>query len=334
MGISMRIARWLGCLLVVAGLLVGCAGGDSRHESISLNSPTAAAPWQFGPIKGQALSTAHYAIFTTTANPSIRGNLGGFMEAARTHYAALTGLPEPARKDEPWTIYLLATRPEWAALTQKITGEQAPIYLSVENGGYCFAGVCVFWDITPLATYGVASHEGMHQFLHHRTRQSLPSWAEEGLASLCEGFSMQQHSVRFTPERNILRYNSLRSAILSGRWRTTTQLLNMDAAENVRGPMGHTGEYYAQLWAMLLLIHSEPQYNAGLRRMVADAVAGRLDKELEFDARAWVRLQRNARLYNQTLSPRAFAHYIDADTARFEQRYRQFARELVGLAKR
>lgn len=320
-------------------LLVGCAQdqglrpGGEPGPAVAFADPESTEEWSFAGVQGVKLSTPHYAIFTTADNPQLRGTIAGFMEAAYRNYTQLTGLA--LRSDAPnsgrMPVYLFGSRREWAQLTETVTGPAAPIYLKVRRGGYCYDGVGVFWDVGIRGTYSVASHEGMHQFLHHTIEQSLPIWAEEGIAVLSEGYTIRDDMVAFDPTENVTRMTTLRKAILSGRWRPTTRLITMSAGDNIQESSLRGGEYYSQLWAMMLFIRDDATYRAGLERMFQDAAAGRLNRALDIDDRTWAALQRNSRAYINVMGKKAFEHYIDSDVDAFEERYLRFARALAHL---
>ncbi len=264
-----------------------------------------------------------------------RDSLSGFLEAARTNYVHLTGL-EPqvtAAQDSDLkrlVVYLFASRDEWANLTEQITGASSDTYLKVQRGGYCFAGKCVFWDIGP-ATFGVAAHEGMHQFLYHAVRDTLPIWAEEGLAVQSEGFAVRDGLVYFDAANNGSRMMTLRQTILQERWRPIDRLIAMSASDNVNESSMHGADYYSQLWALLLMIRQDPKYQAGLAHMLQDAAKGRLGAELGISPRAWSQIQHNSQAYTAVVGPKAFAHYIDSDLPAFEAKYHAFAKKLAKL---
>lgn len=328
-----RAARLLSAALAAA-LLAGCGAQRPASPTVALAQPVERRPWSFGGIEGRRLRTEHYDVFTTSNVHARTERLARFLEAARGQYETMTGLAGPgADEQDHWAVYLLADRNQWAALTEQVVRERAGVYLRVESGGYSYAGVCVFWDISPVVTYVIAAHEGMHQFLYYRTRQGLPAWVEEGLATLAEGFSFDRNGdyVFFHPQRNTLRQEDLRRSILSGRLRRVEQLALMDAEDNATGRTDRAVEYYGQLWALLLTIYSDPQYAAGVRRMLADAGEGRLRDELGIPRAEWARLVRDAKLYNREVGRRALTHYIDADLSRLQARYEAHARRLAGL---
>ena len=108
---------------------------------------------------------------------------------------------------------------------------------------------------------------------------------------------------------------------MNDRWRNIEPLLSLDAAGNLGQGSFRASEYYGQLWGLLRFLQSDPRYAAGLRRLLADAAAGRLDQELNIEPTAWNRVLRDAALYNSVLSRRCFEHYIEPDLGGFDRRY-------------
>jgi hypothetical protein len=326
----------LALAFVVAGCTQDFKPAASTPPAVA-STPVRTESWARNGGAGYKLITDHYTVFTTLGPSSTRDGLNGFLEAARANYLKLTGLEGAAQPasathgvEKRLVVYLFASREEWASLTEQITGGASDTYLKVQRGGYCYAGTCVFWDIGP-STYSVAAHEGMHQFLYHSLRQTLPVWAEEGLAVQSEGYQMRNGLVYFDARDNGSRMMTLRQVMLQDRWRPADRLLAMSASDNVQESALYGADYYSQLWAMLLLIRQDPQYAAGLARMLNDAAAGRLGEALGIDGQAWARLQHNPQAYPAVVGPRAFAHYIDPNLPAFEARYRAFATELAKL---
>lgn len=330
--------RLLACVAALSACLASC-----QEFSRATNPATAVAAtpvrtenWARNGGQGYKLITDHYTVFTTLGPSPTRDGMNGFLEAARVNYVKLTGLKSgrppatAASPDKRMIVYLFATRGEWAALTEQITGGASETYLKVQRGGYCYAGKCVFWDIGP-STYSVAAHEGMHQFLYHTLKQTLPVWAEEGLAVQCEGYQIRDGLVYFDSRENGSRMMTLRQTILQDRWRPADRLIAMSATDNVQENALYGADYYSQLWALLLLIRHDPTYSAGLTRMLNDAAAGRLGEALGIEPQAWARLQHNPQAYTAVVGPRAFARYIDSNLPAFEARYRAFCEELARL---
>jgi hypothetical protein len=318
-------------LLFLAGLvaagLVGCTG-PSGGAGEPMATAVRRVPWDNPETSGSQLITEHYSIYTTAINQALVTYLPGFMEAAYRNYLRLTNLPE--RAGEPMPVYMMASRQEWASLTESVVGKEAAgPYLSLQAGGYCHKGVCVFWDIGVMGTFSVAAHEGMHQFIHRRLRDRLPMWLEEGLCAVAEGYHVTADSVAFTPERNTIRFADLRTAIVQGRWIPLRKLLSMDSSDAVVGGTERAVGYYGQLWALIRFILSQPTYRAGMERMLADAEAGRFGQVLA--AAGQERRRRDGRAYNQAVSEPLFAHYITPDLDRFEKEFRAFAGKLARL---
>ncbi|NQU75542.1 MAG: hypothetical protein HQ546_04405 [Planctomycetes bacterium] len=328
---SKKNAKLLAVLVsAIAAALPGCANTSGQAVAPApLSHPSQREAWPNGGAQGEKLSTEHYCIFTSTANQSLRNGICGFMEAARANYVQLTGLTGRPAGGKRLAVYLFGDRQQWASLTETITGRDAETYLRVQSGGYCYDGVCVFWDIGTMATYSVAAHEGLHQFLHDAAGDNLPVWVEEGLAVQAEGYRIRRGLVLFEPSDNTSRLTTLRKTILAGRWRSVDRLVEMNAADNIQESAMHGAEYYSQLWALLLMIRSDEQYRAGLEQLLRATADGQLAAGLGIEPQEWAQLQRNGKAYSAVVGPRAFAHYIDADTKRFEQRYRAFAEKLA-----
>lgn len=296
------------------------AAGGGRGGSLSVAART--EQWSFAGLPGTELLTRHYRIFTTTDNHSLLRALPGFLENAHRHYLVLTGLPRPARRAPTMPVYLLGNRQQWAVMTKRVTGPNSRTYLKIDSGGYCYRGVCVLWDLGHFATFSVAAHEGFHQFCWQRLADPLPAWAEEALAVLAEGFSITTTAVTFTPGQNTLRQSDLRRAIAGRGWLPLEKLLSTDAADYAGGPP----DYYGHLWALMMFIRSDKQYRAGLERMIADAAAGRLRRELRIPPEMGT-----GRSYSRSVAVPLFEHYIEPDLAGFETRFRRFARALAKL---
>ena len=320
-------------LLLLAAL--AAAAGCQQPTPISGRSlviPVKSEPWTGRDFSGRRLLSRHYSIYTTSASPEIVGCLPGFMEAAYQNYLRLTGLPDRPLK-KPMEVYMMATRVEWAALTRSVWGDRADVPLSIQAGGYCRQGVCVFWDMGGSAALSVASHEGLHQFFARRLRHSLPVWLEEGLCVLAEGYQLDGQSVRFTPRRNASRFRALRNAIVHDRWIPLAKLLPMDAGEAIRQlqfPEYVVG-YYGQVWALAAFLRSDPRYGRELSRLLNDAEAGRLHAALKMPLKTYLRLRGRGAAYNRAVSVPLFRHYFNDDLTGFEQRYKAFARKLVKL---
>lgn len=318
--------------------LSGAAGCDPPRRT-NLAGPGAtplrvqfdSRSWDVGDSVGRELTSKHYRIYTTSNRPEILNYLPGFMEAAHRNYLDITGLQaKPAARTYP--VYMMATRAEWAGLTRSIVGSQWDTYASISAGGYCYKGVCVFWDIGGLSSLSVASHEGLHQLLHHRMKDHLPLWMEEGLATLTEGYEIDGPTVRFTPHRSVARFSDLRKAIVNDWWIPLEKLLVMDGGDAVKlGAPERTVGYYGQVWALAVFLRTDPQFAPGRGRLIADAEAGRLVDALSETDRQLARQLVGTRSYNRQVALPLFKRYVSADLQGFERRYKAFARKLARL---
>jgi len=332
---SMNISLTLNRNLIIPAVLAvaaGCAGpGQADQVATPLRIQFRSSSWDAGEGIGRELTSTHYRIYTTATRPEIVDYLPGFMEAAHRNYLAITGL-EANPPGEPMSVYMMGTRQEWAGLTRSIVGGQWEIYASISAGGFCYKGVCVFWDIGGLASLSVASHEGLHQFLSHRVKENLPLWMEEGLATLAEGYDVDGATVRFTPERNISRFTDLRKALVNDWWIPLEKLLQMDGGDAVQlGAPERAVGYYGQLWALAQFLRTDPQFAPGRRRLIADAEAGRLAESLSRTDGSLARQLGGTRSYNRQVALPLFKRYISDDLKGFETRYKAFAMKLARL---
>jgi len=319
--------------LSAAVMLTACLGCNPSTESngASLATEVSRSPWNSSYSGGEVLTTRHYRIYTTSTDRRLLRLLPGFLEAAYANYLRLTGLADK-QAPEPMPLYMMATRREWALLTENVVSRaQRSVYLSIEAGGYCYRGVCVFWDIGGAGTFAVAAHEGLHQFLYHRLKNPLPLWLEEGLCVSAEGHEITGNRVRFTPQRIASRIVNLRAAIVQGRWMPIRRILPLDGGDVAVKGTSHAVGYYAQLWALANFIRSHPLYSEGLRRLFADAEAGRFRQALNIPPSVLRQLTRRGRRYNQTLAEPLMRHYITEDLDAFDREYLAFAKQVAGL---
>ena len=308
--------------------LMGCQQVARRGQGASLMTDVRRSPWNGEHYTGEVLTTEHYRIYTTAKRPTIANCLPGYMEAARENYLRLTGLSDRTH-EKPSEIYMMGSRQEWVVLTKNTVSAHRDIYLSIEAGGYCYKGVCVFWDMGGPGTFSVAAHEGLHQFLYRRVKNHLPMWAEEGLCVSAEAHKMTDRSVRFTPEYNPFRFSSLRKAILLEHWIPIRKLLPMDGGDVATGSTRRAVGYYAQLWALSMFLRSHPVYGDGFRRMIADAEGGGFREALNVPSGRWRALR--GRRYNRVVSAPLFRHYITEDLEAFDREFEDFARNFADL---
>jgi hypothetical protein len=300
------------------------AAGCDTETPPAVSSAARSESWTFAAAPGQCLQTQHYHIYTTSENRMLLTRLPEFQEAAYRQYCMLTGLTAAPANAKPMNVYLFAARTQWAEFTRQITGAQSDVFLQIQNGGYSFRGTGVYWDLGNFATYSVAAHEGMHQFLFFRLRDGLPAWADEGLATQMEGFEITSNVVRFTPQRNNGRINNLRGVIVSGKWIDLNKLLSTDAGDYVSGVAAP--DYYAQLWALVLFLRSDERYRQGLEQMVSDAAQGRLRTEMHVPEQMGT-----GREYARSVGLPVFQRYISQDLPAFQKQFHDFARKTAQM---
>jgi len=312
-------------LVLAPAVLVACGGPTvPSPPGAGLSVPSTSRPWSTGYAEGKAITTTHYHIYTTLLDPDRQELLPGFLEASHANTLRLTGLENAP--GERMTVYMLGTRREWAALTDSRFGRHSAPSLMIENGAYTVEGVIVCWDIGRTATFAVASHEGMHQVLHHQLEAPLPLWAEEGLATTAEAFVVQNRRVRFTPEKNIARLNDLREGIIHGHWLDMPTLLSATTLDLARKGQRATLSYYGQLYALMHFLRNSPAYRSKWRTLFGDARSGRLAERVPEKAKGL----RGMRWHRAVGKP-IFRNYIHDDLAAFENDFRAYARRLVRL---
>lgn len=316
------ITAFVGCIL-----LIGCTGAAQKLSYESIGQEVSSEPWKDSMGEGLLLSSSHFRIYTTATDKGIIDFMPGFMEAAYKNYGKLTGIAPSNEK--PGKIYMLCNRQQWEALTKKIVRERPESYLTIQAGGYCYRGTCVFWDIGFMQTLPVAAHEGMHQYLLNNLKDTLPMWLEEGLAVMAEGFRFDDKRIVFMPEAPWVHISDLRVALRGSNWVPLGRLLEMDAGDAIAGTNEQAIGYYAQLWALLLYIRSNDTYRAGMEKLLADAKNGNIRQELGMSAIEFGMLQMDMQKYNRRISERIFNHYIAKNTAEFEKGYRAFSQSLV-----
>ena len=308
---------------VIAILAIGCES-QPVSTATSLNVQQTVTPWAGGPAGGVLIESEHYRVFTTLEPGPMRDGFAGFLEAGLSEYQRLTALA--IRENcKPMEMYLLASRDQWAKLTEATLGPRGPASV-VEQGAYTYRGVTVCWNIGGLATYAVASHEAMHQFLQHRLVDRLPKWANEGWATTAEGLLVHSGTVRFTPNRNVLRLADLERAITQGHWMPIRELLVGDTMGRARVGQQQAVSMYGQLYALMHLLRNEPAYRDGLMRLMDDAARGTLRTHLT------ARVNRlTGPAYHRATARKLFEIYITDDLDAFEAQYKTYARDLVGL---
>ncbi len=303
-------------------------------------APAPAAPvilstelWSFEDREGLLVRTPSYRLFTTTTRYALAERIPHFLEQALVHYTtSITDLPRPTGVME---TYLMANRPQWTRVTQRVMGRDAEIYLRIPRGGFSAEGRAILYEIGPRDTFAIAAHEGWHQYTQTAFRSPLPVSFEEGLATFMEGFRWgdQERTVpRFLPWANLERYEKLRRAHASG------DLIPLDRLQQT-APQDIIGEdpdkaliYYAQVWAMIHFLNEgeNGRFRPAFRQLLSDAASGELGRK--------IRRELGPRASSVYATRRSgvdlFALYFGQDAPSLDASYRAFIARAVRLGGR
>lgn len=337
----MRRPATVPTLLALA--LAGCAA--SRHQAPSAAPASmslvqredvviADRPWSVHGIDGRMIETPSYRIFTTERDPLVASRIPVFLERALAQYRVLVGdLPAPPAQMD---TYILATRNQWAALTQRLMGEQARVYLKIRAGGFASDGRALLFNIGSRGTFATASHEGWHQYTQRTLRQPMPIWLEEGLATLMEGYRWHEDAPDvpiFRPWANVDRFDRLRDVIEGGRAFTLVDLLS-DRPQDILTSVDNERalDYYAQVWALAHFLREAElaRYRPALHDLARDAAAGTLYER--------IRTQASSQEFNDLVRRRAgtgvFSVYFNPDLDEASRQYDAFLRAITGTGAR
>ncbi len=330
-------------LLTAAAVLAVAAGCSSRSSTPSagvargafpeaLVAPTAgysSSPWRWTSVSGLELRSEHWVIRSSLRNAAFMASLPAFYEAALRNYrTGLVPLPTPGA---PLESCVFGNREEWARYTEHRLGSEAAPYLRMGRGGFTTGGEAVLYDIGPRDTLAIAAHEGWHQYTQTTFRHSLPVWLEEGIACYMEGFRQPVGAPEptFLPWRNPERYAELRSTARKGRLRPIREVLEGTPQSFLAVSRDAQLSYYAQVWALVHFLRDGEggRHRAGLERMLADAVDGRVGERI----RASDALDSRGKRLASTAKTGIWlvTVYLDTDFDRFAEAYDAFVRALV-----
>jgi len=343
----------LAALSLVAGLWAGGCSGNSTTPAVSptlqhpaptsieplagltITAPTDVAPtiedWTFEStpaVPGKALTTRSYRIMTTVVNARLHERLPIFMETALRHYtSAIANLPQP---EGQMNIYMMANRPQWERLTQRVMGDDASTYLRIERGGFTARGSSVLWDIGRRDTMSISAHEGWHLYTQRAFRDALPIGLEEGIATYMEGYRWnpnEQDAPSFLPWANGERFMQLREAAALERLVSIEELLLSSPQDLMSRSTQGALDYYAQVWALVhFLIEGDGgRYRPALAEMLEDAATGRMTARIreKFGPRA-------ASIHNaRRRGIDVLSIYTDVPSASLDETYKQFVHRIV-----
>ncbi len=310
---TVRVAMGIGGLVLLSGLLGGCAASQPARQ-YSYTSEE----WNFGRQSGRRLTTDHYVIHTTLADDYLVDEFPALMERAFEYYQTL--VPSGKRPDSRMPIYLFARRVEWEYFTRRLTGRRAPVFLKIRNGGYSHEGVTVIQYVAHQTTFPILAHEGLHQYLYHYVNPSVPAWLNEGLAVVCEGQRWTSSGLeRFDASYNPGRRNQLAESYFKDRLFPLRTLLETNAGRVVNETSKTIATYYGQVWMLTQFLRegADGRYAEGFTRLL-NALGS---PELEQFARA-------AHIWSDRARPNLgeglFRAFISEDIDQVEQEFRTY----------
>lgn len=281
-------------------------------------------PWPYLQRQGEQITTRNYIILTTAQDRPVARELPAFLEASLARHRTFAGstIRGPALPGPPgrMQVFMFADRDEWAGFTRATIDDSAHPLLAIEVGGYASGGRAFLFALEPPRndlTLKIAAHEGWHQYVQRSFRDPLPTWADEMIAVMAEGFVVNDAGKYvFEPLANPERWSQLRAIAQADRWQPLEDLLTGNPTDLLGESPMRAVDYYAQLWALGLYMATDQNRWTGIERLLRDAAYGRLLREL-------------GRPEGARLGPLAFRRYVSSNIHAFDADYRAFASALV-----
>ncbi len=306
------------------------AGMVERLQSERLPALQNVEVWESEYWDGLKLITAHYEIFTTLLEPLMLRQVPGFVESAYRGYQGQ--LPEPIGTRSKFTIYLFATRQQWEDFTRNFASSQAELYCKLQAGAYYLNGACVAYNIGRERTFSVLGHEGWHQFHSRHFTYRLPSWLDEGIATLFEVNRGEEGLFYFEPGRNGYRLGALRKTLINGNMIPLRELIGVNPGEVLATDEDDAvSAFYGQSYALVRFLREEG-YGKRLRAyhkmllggLNGDWPLGEDDKRIAADRN----IPRTIR-WNRAVGRLLFEYYIGDDFKQIEKEYTAFCKKIV-----
>ncbi len=288
-------------------------------------------PWNNDYGDGLVVETKHYTLYTTLLEPLMLRQLPAFLESAYKAYQSQ--LPRTLNKTQPLEVYLFDTRDQWEQFTRDIAGTDAGLYLKIQRGAYTLNGIVVAYNIGRKQTSSVIGHEGWHQFNQRLFVYRLPSWLDEGIATLFETCRYSQGQFLFEPGRNLMRLGSLKRTIQRRQLIPLRQLIVLNPGQVLsdHGSDDAVVAFYAQNYALVRFLR-EYRYGIYLRKyhsLLLGGAEGSWPLPGELASLAADRTRPLTVGWNTQISPILFTHYIGPDIDPLEKAYREFCGKIV-----
>lgn len=306
------------------------AGMIEYLQQQNLNYPASIETWEneYGP--GLKLTTAHYEIFTTLLEPLMLRAIPGFVESAYCGYNSQ--LTEAIETKTKFKIYLFADRRQWEDFTNGFAGDKAEQFFKIKAGAYYLNGACVTYNIGIERTFTALGHEGWHQFNSRLFKFRLPSWLDEGVATLFEAHRNEQGTFSFEPADNAYRLNALKDTMIKNKMISLKELIAINPGEVLAmNESEAVMAFYSQSYALARFLR-EAEHERRLnnyRRLLLDGLNG--DWPLN-GATKTVAIDRNLPRtvqWNRVVGLLLFKEYIGDDFEQIEKEYLVFCRQIV-----
>ncbi|MEN8128061.1 MAG: hypothetical protein ABFR90_09695 [Planctomycetota bacterium] len=287
--------------------------------------------WENKYASGLTIQTNNYTVYTTLLEPLMLRQVPAFLESAYKAYQSQ--LPQTLNKTRPLKVYLFETRRQWEQFTRDTAGANARIYLQIQRGAYTLNGMVVAYNIGRKQTFSVIGHEGWHQFNQRLFTYRLPSWLDEGIATLFETCRYSQGQFLFEPGRNLMRLGSLKQTIQRRQLIPLRQLIVLNPGQVLSD---HSNDdavvaFYAQNYALVRFLR-EHNYGVHLRKyhsLLLGGADGAWPLPQDLASLAADRTRPLTVGWNMRVSPILFMHYIEPDIGSLEKQYQDFCRKIV-----
>lgn len=297
-------------------------------------------PWTFEDQEGQIITTPNFRLLTTVTNKNswaspdyMTRRYPILMERAIDQYTTALGpLPPPAQRLE---TYVMANRPQWSRVTQRLMRDDAEVYLRIPRGGFTANGRSILYFIGRGDTLAIAAHEGWHQYTQTTFQNPLPVWLEEGLACYMEGFGWNREGTgtpTFNAWKNAERFDALARAYREQRVQPLDTLFRYAPQDFMKDNIEGALTYYAQAWAFVHFLNegSGGKYRDALREILQDAAGGQLVPKIQS-----ARGSRAAGAYvTQRRGTDLILVYITRNLELLSAEYEAFVADITRLGKR
>jgi hypothetical protein len=301
-----------------------------RLRSEHLPALVSVEPWENKYGLGLKLTTDHYEVFTTLAEPLMLRMIPAFIESAHDGYNHQ--LPQPLDTASPFRIYLFADRGQWEDFTHSFAGEQAAIFCKIKSGAYYLNGACVVYDIGPKRTLSALGHEGWHQFNSRHFKYRLPSWLDEGVAMQFETGVSEGGLFHFDPSANSQRLGALKDTLVHGKPMPLKELVATSPGEVLATDQAEAVmAFYSQSYALVRFLR---EVDSGRRldsyhRLLAGGLLGQWPLDESVGTTAADRNLPRTLAWNRQVGRQLFEDYIGPDLDRLDQEYTAFCHRIT-----